>query len=84
VPAVIDAEIEQVPAARIVTVPDDVTEQAEPVFVYEIVPSPAPSEGVAGTENVESPYVFETVVVANEMVRPLLLTVSAPGKYVNE
>ena len=83
-PLVIAADIEQLPTANIVTVPFEATEQADPVLVYEIVPSPTPSEGVAVTEKVESPYVLERVVVANEMVLPLLLTVKAPGKYVNE
>jgi hypothetical protein len=61
-----------------------VTEHANPVFEYEMVPSPTPREGVAVTLKVASPYVFDRTVVAKEIVRPELVTVTAPETKTNE
>jgi hypothetical protein len=59
-PVEIVAEIEQLPVRAIVTSPDELlTVHAVPEAEYEIVPSLAPADGVAVTENVPSPYTFE-------------------------
>jgi hypothetical protein len=77
VPIDIVAEIEQLPALIILTNPEELlTEQAPPLAEYVIVPSLDPADGVATTEKLESPYVFEYAVVPKAIVREPLLMVN--------